>query len=114
MVQAASYLIQEFFYRIMEFFVHWYGNSFFILGERAVNMLEILDRRLALKVTLRHFKEPLYQDYSVLGYVLGFVFRSVRIILSSMLYAGIVILFAGIYAAWVSIPPYIIWQIIVS
>lgn len=96
----------------MEFFVHWYGNSFFILGGRAVNILEFLDRRLAFKVTLRHFIQPLYQDYSIIGYALGFVFRGARLVLAFLLYAIIVLVFAAAYLLWAAIPLYIIRQII--
>lgn len=74
--------------------------------------MEYLDRRLALRVTLRYFLKPLYQDYSVLGYIFGFIFRSGRVIVVSLVYAAIVFSFAAAYLIWIAVPPFLIYKIL--
>lgn len=101
---AISYLIDRLFYRFAQFFVHWYGHSFFIIGGWAVKILERLDRFFAVKINARHFLDPLYQDYTFLGRILGLILRSLRIISGTAVYTGIIAIFVLIYLAWAAIP----------
>lgn len=105
------YLFQRFLYRVFEFLRHWYLKSFFIYSHAVINFLERLDKIFALKVTLRHIFQPLYKDYSIIGYVLGFIFRTGRIIGASFIYAVLIALAILIYVIWLLAPVYIIYQI---
>lgn len=107
-----SYLLNSFLYRFTEFFRRWYFGSFKICVHFLVSVLEKLDRRFAIKITWRHFFEPLYQDRTVVGYVLGFVFRSGRLIIGAAIYAVIILIGAFFYLLWLLIPPYVILKII--
>lgn len=102
------YLASRLLYRIKEFLRHWYIGSFLVISHQVFNILEKLDRRLALRITLRNFLRPLYQDYSVLGYILGFFFRSWRIIIASVIYLAIIAVALAVYIFWALIPIYII------
>ena len=68
---APIYLAQRFFYRIGEFFHHWYVDGSRAIGRKFMLALSIADQSFAIKVTLHHFFEPLYKDYSVIGRILG-------------------------------------------
>lgn len=105
---AIPYLLQQFFYRLWQFFEHWYYRSFVKIGGWAVGFLEFLDKFFALKVSVRHFGEPLFQDYSIIGYILGFVFRTFRILAGALTYAVVIALFSLIYVAWAVTPIYIL------
>lgn len=98
------YLAGRVLYRIGDFFRHWYvdGSRWFIHG--FVLYLEALDRTFALRVTARHFWEPLYKDYSPVGRVLGVVFRSARVCAALAAYLLVACVFLAIYLAWLSIP----------
>lgn len=102
------YLIQQFFYRIYAFFEHWYwgGLRFFVRG--AVNALESLDRYFALRVTFRYWLRPLYQDYSAIGYILGFIFRTGRLFAGGLIYLVAILIAAAAYLFWAAFPVYII------
>ena len=91
MVAVAVYLVNSFFYRLADFFRHWYAGGFFFFSHQLINFLERLDRFFALKINLRHLFRPLYQQYTFIGYVLGFIFRGIRIIVAGFIY-GLVIL----------------------
>jgi|GEM_PF-199350 len=105
------YLIQRFFYRIYEFMRHWYIGGFLKVVHRTLSFLEILDRRLALKITLRYLFRPLYQDYTVLGYILGFIFRSARVAIAGFVYLIVILIALAVYLAWAAFPAYLVYKI---
>lgn len=80
-----------------------------VLTHSGLNIFERLDRSLALRVTLHHIFEPLYQDRSVIGYVLGFIFRIIRVIVAFLVYGVIAIIFIAAYIIWAAYPLYLIY-----
>src|SRR3989344_8562950 len=98
------YLFHQFFYRLIEFFRHWYVGSFCLISHFLVSLFEKIDRVVALKINFRHFFEPLYQDRSFIGYIFGVFFRSWRILIGIIIYSiigGITVIF---YILWSIIP----------
>ncbi len=67
------------------------------------------DQSFAVAITLRHFFEPLYKDYSVIGRILGIVFRSVRVAIGGVCYLVIALVFAAVYLIWIAIPAVILF-----
>lgn len=113
MAAVFVYLFNRFIYRIKEFFRHWYIKSFFVYSHFVVSQLEKLDRFLAFKITLRCLFKPLYQDYSFLGHILGFIFRVARLIFGGIVYAIVFALAVALYVIWLATPIYIVYKIIV-
>lgn len=101
---AAVYLVHRFFYRLTDFFHHWYIHGSRRTLHLWVSQLERLDRTFAVRVTLRHFFEPLYQDYSIMGRILGVIFRTLRILLGFLIYAIVSTVFVIFYLIWLVIP----------
>lgn len=91
--------------RVADFFRHWYWDGSKVFFHRALSLLEELDRTFAVRVTLVHFFEPLYQDYSIVGRILGLIFRTGRALIGAAVYAAVVGAAALIYAAWLLVPP---------
>lgn len=105
------YLFNRFILRVREFFRHWYINSFFAWSHFVISALERLDRFFALKITWRHFFEPLYQDRTFLGYILGFIFRSGRLVLGISVYLPLIFLAIIGYFIWLAVPLYVVYRI---
>lgn len=112
MVAVVSYLGKEFLRRVFEFLEHWYWGSFHFVGGRLIDLLRQWDRFFALKITARHWLEPLYQDRTVIGYILGPIFRTGRIILALIVYLITIFFVALLYFIWLIIPPAIAFYII--
>ena len=110
MTLAPLYLIQRFFYRIFEFLRHWYVGGFLAAVHQTLNVLERLDRVLALKITLRYIFKPLYQDYSPLGYFLGFIFRGGRLLIGGLVYLVVILIATVLYIGWAAVPIFIVYQ----
>ena len=108
---APAYLAQRFFYRFADFFHHWYVDGSRVIAHRLLTALEETDRSLAIRVTLRYFFQPLYRDYTVIGRILGVIFRSIRIIVGLFVYLIIIALFLLFYLAWLAVPAAIIFYV---
>jgi hypothetical protein len=109
---SVVYLARRFFYRLLDFFHHWYVDGSRVFGRHFMATLTAADQRFAVAITLRHFFEPLYKDYSVIGRILGIVFRSVRVLIGGVFYLALTLAFAFVYLVWLAIPAVIISLII--
>lgn len=105
------YLFDRFIYRISHFIRHWYVDSFVTYSHFVVSWLERLDQVIALKVTWRNLFQPMYQERNIFGYVFGFVFRSIRLVIGIIVYGAILCLAIAVFSAWAVIPPYILLKI---
>lgn len=102
------YLAARSVYRVGEFFRHWYVKSVRIYSNFVMDTLQALDRRFAWKVTARFLFHPLYGDYTVIGYIFGFVFRVLRLAAASLVYAVVFVLAILCYLLWIIILPYLL------
>jgi len=105
------YLAWRLLYRFLDFFHHWYIDGSRAFGRRFMAALTAADRSLAVAITLRHFFEPLYGDYSIVGRILGIVFRSVRVAIGCVCYFFLALAFALVYVIWIAIPAIIIFYV---
>ena len=55
-------------------------------------------------MTLRHFFQPLYKDYTFIGRILGIVFRTCRIFIGVVVYAFVLLIFLAAYVVWLAAP----------
>lgn len=106
------FILNRFIFRISEFIRRWYLYGARFYAHKVVSILEQLDKTFALKITWRHFGEPLYQDRTIVGYVLGFIFRLIRLLLGASIYGIIILIAVLIFAAWALAPIFIIFKII--
>lgn len=107
-----SYLFLRGIQAIERFLSHWYILVFYAYWGYVTRSLLALDRYFAFRVTLLNIFNPLYQDYSFLGYVLGIFFRSILLFFGGIVYAVILIVALAIYFVWVSIPPILVLRIL--
>lgn len=102
---ALLYLFSRFLFRVKDFFHHWYVHGGTRIFKSFLSMFERIDRTVALRVTLAHFFEPLYKDYSFMGRVLGVIFRSARVAVGAVIYLFLVSLFLVLSLVWFLVPP---------
>jgi hypothetical protein len=109
---APGYLLYRFFYRIFDFGRHWYVHGSRMIAHQFISTLESADKSFAVKITLTHFFEPLYKDYSIIGRILGFIFRLARVAVGLVVYVVIAAIFAVAYIVWVLVPPALVFFLI--
>jgi hypothetical protein len=106
---ALVYLAGRFLFRIGDFFHHWYIDSSRVFFHAFISSLERLDRTLAVHVTLRHFTEPLYGDYTIVGRILGVFFRTWRVLIGAVVYLAVGMVFLAVFLLWLLVPPSLIF-----
>lgn len=107
---ALTYLVYRFIYRIVGFLHDWYVHGSRRFFHAFISFLEYFDRTFAVIITLRHIFEPLYGDHSIVGRIVGPVFRSGRIVIGVALYAILALLFLAAYFAWMLVPPFLLFH----
>ncbi len=103
------YLINQFFSKIFNFFKGWYFDGFLFFWKKLRNILGAMDYTFAVRITIRNWMKPLYQDRTILGYILGPIFRTARILIGSFIYLIVFLIWLSILAIWFSIPIYLIY-----
>ncbi|MBI2013480.1 MAG: hypothetical protein HYS87_01495 [Candidatus Colwellbacteria bacterium] len=106
------YLGKRFLWSIFFFFNHWYVGGFRAFSHFTLGFFERLDKTFALKVNLRNFFKPLYQDRSFIGYALGFVFRTTRLFITLVVYTFIFSLIFVVFLFWMLVPLVVVYRII--
>lgn len=108
------YLIRRFFYRIYDFLRHWYVKSAKIYSNFVLDRLAKIDRVLAWRINLQYLFQPLYKDYTIIGYGMGFLLRLLRLIGTGFVYLVIFAIAILIYLVWLLIPILIVWWVLTS
>ena len=103
------YLAQRLLYRFLDFFHHWYVDGSRAIARHFMETMRSVDQSLAVAITLRHFFEPLYKDYSIVGRIMGIIFRTARVLIGGIFYIFLALLFAIAYVIWIAIPAVILY-----
>lgn len=105
------YLLNHLAGRSRDFLKHWYVDGFLQAVDWTLHIFERLDRRFALRITAKNWLQPLYQDYTIIGYIWGFIFRTIRIAAGLIVYAAVLVVAAALFLLWASFPPLTLYQI---
>lgn len=101
---APVYILSRLFFRAKDFFHHWYVDASRLFFHRFISYLENLDRTLAFRMTLKHLFEPLYKDYTIMGRILGPIFRFGRVLVGFVAYVFVGAIFLIFYLVWLLLP----------
>ena len=101
---ALVYLVHRVFVFIGNFIHHWYidGSRFFFTTAQSI-FLQV-ERTFAVSTTLGHFFEPLYQDYSIVGIIIGPLFRLGRVLTGIVVYILLGVPYLCLYLVWIGAP----------
>ena len=102
---APVYIAYRAIERAFDFCHHWYMDGSLWFLHNFINFLEERDRTFAVRITLKHFFQPLYKDYSIIGRILGVIFRSLRVLIGGIFYLISGVIFLAVYLFWVLLPP---------
>ena len=103
------YLLKTLFFRIEAFFRRWYVGGFFVVYEHTRNNIAKWEKFFAVRISAHFLLKPLYQEYSIVGYGMGFIARLGRIVAGSIWYTVFILGATLVYVCWATIPLYIIY-----
>src|SRR5579872_3369886 len=82
----------------------WYPNAFTSFFRIWHNLMNLLEEDLAVSLMLKLLFVPLFHDSSILGKILSFVFRSIRIGMGLLAFALMSVGLFFIAVIWFSLP----------
>lgn len=101
---APAYILKRLLFRVKDFFHHYYVDGTRFLFYEFINFLERIDRSVAFRITFKNFFVPLYRDYSIIGRILGILFRSIRLLGGGVIYIFLGIIFLLLILFWFLLP----------
>ena len=108
-----AFLLQRLLLHILLFFRHWYEGGLFAIYGRALGLIRKMERAFSIRINIHFLFSPLYQERNIYGYVIGFLFRGVRIVFFGAVYLIVFVLAVVVYFLWAAIPVWILYHIIV-
>ena len=111
MIAIPAYIAVRFAERFLGFFDHWYRGGTRFFWTRTMGVFSALDGTFAVALTVRHLFEPLYQDRTFIGYVLGFIFRVLRVALGLLTYLIVAVVALALYIGWTLLPAFSMYKV---
>ena len=105
---ALVYLLHAALRSVVDFLSHWYVDGSRAFYGRYLETLHHVEKVLAPGVTLRHLFQPLYRDYSIVGRIIGPIFRLARAFVGFFVVAVVSICYGAVYVIWIVAPVLII------
>lgn len=97
---------------IAKFAYEWYFIDSKGFWSGVVKFIKTTDRDLGIVANIYNWTSPLYGDYSYFGKITGPIFRTMRIIIGSVFYLGVIVFCLFLYAIWLALPAVIAVMII--
>ncbi len=82
----------------------WYANGLTTILQNYRLLIHRLEALFAVRETFKHITEPLFQDYTFGGRVLGIFFRLGRALLAGLLYLVLGLLYTLSALIWALLP----------
>lgn len=89
---------------LIEFFDFWYLHFPKNLIRNYSDRFYSLDKVLGFRSNLRNISKPLFQDYTLIGYILAFIYRILIIVFSSIIYSLLFIVYVIFLLIWLILP----------
>lgn len=96
----------------MGFFKFWYIAGPVWFWRQNWQMIGNFESVFATRAMLQHISEPIFQDYTRAGRVIGVVVRILRTILGLIFYVVVMAIFTIAAAIWLIAPPFAMWQVL--
>ena len=103
------YLAHRLLYSIWSFVYNWYVGSLYVIGHGVSSSAAAVQRSFAVTITLKNLFQPLYQDATILGHILGFIFRFLRLIMGGLVLLAVYAFGLVVYLLWAVVPIGIIY-----
>ena len=93
------------------FFIFRYVQGLSWFWHKAIEIISNFEATFAVRLMLKHITEPIFQDYTRAGRILGILIRLLRIVVGLLFYLAIIILFSVLATVWAILPILAIWQV---
>lgn len=94
------------------FFKFWYIFGPVWFWQENWRVIGNFESVFATRAMLQHISEPIFQDYTRAGRIIGVLVRILRTVIGLVFYAGVIIVFIIIASLWLIAPPFAFWQVL--
>lgn len=93
-------------------FINWYYRNLTVgLAGVFLDLFSTVSEMFAISIMAKHIFEPLYQDYTYAGRVIGFFIRSGRIVLGLIVELIFLVIMGLVMLVWILLPLIIMGKI---
>jgi hypothetical protein len=93
---------------IIDFLDFWFHHFPQRVIRNFFDQIYLWDKNLKVKANLRNLTKPLYGDYTIVGYLIAFPYRVLRIFLGLLIYFFIFIFYLFFLLAWLFLPIFLL------
>lgn len=105
---AISFIIYRAMVRVGLFFKHWYISGFRQFISFFHQVVSGMEQMFAVRSMILFITQPIYGDYTVIGHIIGPIFRVIRIVVGVLIYIMFTLAWATVFFMWLAIPPVLI------
>ncbi len=98
----------------LNFIYFWWRDSFVWWLNRLERAHNKIEKFFAVKINLRYIFSPLYQDYTIVGFLVGVPARAIRISFGIIAHLLVLLVFVFLYFIWAIVPIFVIYKIFKS
>lgn len=105
MESPLGFVLREARESIFDFFIDWFYIYPKKIVRSLINFFKDFDRSLGLEAMVRNWFNPLYQDYTIWGYIIGITIRTIYIFVAGVLFFITYLIFSiFVIILWYLIP----------
>jgi hypothetical protein len=93
---------------IIDFLDFWFHHFPQRVIRNFFDQIYLWDKNLKVKANLRNLTKPLYGDYTIVGYLIAFPYRVLRIFFGLLIYFFIFIFYLFFLLAWLFLPIFLL------
>jgi hypothetical protein len=105
-----SHIIKGLSRSFLSFFNDWYVVYPISYWKKVIRFAKDMDKTMAFSAMVGSWFSPLYQDYDIVGFLIGIVIRTLWIVFDSIFYFFYFIFVTIAFIAWLLILPGIIFM----
>ncbi|GIW67254.1 MAG: hypothetical protein KatS3mg096_122 [Candidatus Parcubacteria bacterium] len=93
---------------LIEFLDFWFHHFPQRTIRHFFDQVYLIDKNLKVKANLRNLTKPLYGDHTIIGYLIAFPYRVLRIFFGLVIYFFIFLLYLFFVIFWVFLPIFLL------
>ncbi|MEN9341924.1 MAG: hypothetical protein RIQ54_180 [Candidatus Parcubacteria bacterium] len=101
---AIPFIIYRGFVRVGLFFKHWYINGSYQFISFFHQVISGMEQMFAVRSMILFITQPIYGDYTVIGHIVGPIFRLIRIMVGISMYILFTLAWGAVFIMWLAIP----------
>ena len=107
---AITYITKGLSRSFLSFFSDWYITYPISYWKKVIRFARDMNKTMAFSAMVNNWFTPLYQDYDIVGFLIGIIIRTLWIIFDSIFYFCYFIFVTIIFIIWLLILPSIVFM----